>query len=140
MMKKILVAFLVLCLLITVQPYQAVKAYITVTDQLCNAYADYGTTASGKTTKIGYVAVHFVGADHLHPVLPFGTKIVTTRVHSGQGDHAYVMTSQGNIREWVVEDTGIGRSSEFWVDFWLGNQIAAENFGNGDCDYAIINL
>jgi len=140
MMKKIWVAFLVLCLLITVQPNQDAKAYLTVTNQLCSAYAIHGLTASGKTTQIGYVAVHFVNGDRAHPFLPFGTKIVTSRVHSGQGDHAYVMTSQGNLMEWVVEDTGIGRGTAYWVDFWLGNQVTAENFGYGDCDYAIINL
>ncbi|MGF7144303.1 3D (Asp-Asp-Asp) domain-containing protein [Anaerotaenia torta] len=120
------------------QPPSFTKAATHVTNQDCTSYYKGTTTASGKSVKIGYVAVNYLDSA-LNPVLPFGTVIIIDKVTDKDGNSlTYVPTLDGNLSIFTVEDTGNGFGkglSYYWLDFYLKGAIECENFGKRTVAY-----
>lgn len=112
-------------------------ASTTRSNQDATAYYDAGKGASGETLEIGSCAVHYQNGNHLSPVIPFGTFIYIDSVTSGQGTGMdFILTSGGEVKVWRVDDTGTGTGlSAYWLDFWLGNSVACQEFGLGKVTY-----
>ena len=114
------------------------KTYAAVhSNQDVTAYTGKDDTASGKTPEVGYAAVHWVGNNPRNPVIPFGTYIYIDKITAGTvSNDTCVPTPQGEVCVWRVEDTGRGSGlSDFWLDLYFGDEIAAKNFGLGKITY-----
>lgn len=111
--------------------------------QTVTGYTGSGYTASGKTPKIGYVAVHpkepirYPGdLRALNPVIPFGTMITILNNNP-------IPTPTGPRSIFYVEDTGdtdyarynAGKLTYRWIDVYCGASTASNiAFANTNLD------
>lgn len=122
--------------------YLEIEAYSWTrrSNQTATAYNVVGTTASGRQTAAGMVAVGIdTSGSGAVPRLPFGTQIRIISFRNGrQINSSSVRIGTQNLSDFVVEDMGSGAPGHttHWLDFWLPeNDSAVRNFGMGVVTY-----
>lgn len=150
-MKKTIFRMVNLCILfmIILSSLSIVHAgRVSRTNQDATAYVGGSITASGKTPKVGYCAVHPAKrGTHSNPIIPFGTVINITEIRDPATGKVWDMIPHpyyGEMNSLQVQDIGDVnyRFSTHWIDIWYGNSSflgAAKDFGTRKINYSYYN-